>query len=51
MSQNHESVKGIERRASKMTKRHASVSAPLTAIPEAGEVFGTLRFELSCVFY
>ena len=42
-------MKGVERRATKMTKSHASVSAALEAIPEADEAFRTLRFELSCI--
>ena len=42
-------MKVVERRATRMTKGHASVSAALTAIPEAGEAFTTLRFELSCI--
>ena len=43
-------MKDIARRVTNMARTSVSVDAALTVVPEADEIFGTLRFDISFVF-
>ena len=40
----------MTRRVTKMNSTSVSLDAALTVVPEADEIFGTIRFEISFVF-
>ena len=42
-------MKDIARRVTNMARTSVSVDAALTVVPEADEIFGTIRFDISFV--